>query len=93
VAAAAAANESDDEELEDDDSNVINDIGEDDDDVTFSAEMQAEYELLAQQEFPAEVVILHASLHVSRAKRQRDYTSAHIAESKETANNEWEERR
>jgi len=43
--------------------------------------MEAEYELLAQQEFPAEVVILHASLHVSRAKRQRDYACARIAES------------
>jgi hypothetical protein len=55
--------------------------------------MAAEYELISQQEFPAEVLILQASLHVAKAKRQREYASQRIAESKETANNEWEDRR
>jgi len=89
----AVAAQVDNNNEDEDDSVSIENGNSDNDNESYSGPLLEEYELFNQQEFPAEAIILHASLHLERAKRQREYASNRIVKSKESANYEWEERR
>ena len=51
------------------------------------------FDVLRAQEYPVEAVILIATQHATHAQNQRQLATERIAESKATANNNWEDRR